>query len=177
MAIAPLDWYEDEATACGALPAPWAGPPALRLVPPVTEPEEAASDEGEADAGRWASGAASAGRGPAVRHGADVASRRASRRASRVRRRRLGLAVLVGALLLGAGLPAAALGGRAADPAAALPGAVPDGSGYVYVVHPGDTLRSIALRLDPAHPATEVRLLAGQVGSDAVVPGEHLHLS
>jgi LysM repeat protein len=51
------------------------------------------------------------------------------------------------------------------------------GHGGVYVVQPGDTLWSIAVRVDPTgDPRPIVDQLAQEVGSDTVVPGEHLTL-
>jgi hypothetical protein len=47
----------------------------------------------------------------------------------------------------------------------------------VYVVQPGDSLWSIAQRLDPSgDPRPIVDQLTGQTGSSTVVPGEHLLL-
>ena len=39
------------------------------------------------------------------------------------------------------------------------------GQGTFYVVHPGDTLQSIATRIAPGDPAPIVRELARQLGS------------
>jgi hypothetical protein len=45
------------------------------------------------------------------------------------------------------------------------------------VVQPGDTLWTIAQRLDPAgDPRATTDALAAQVGGDSVVPGEHIAL-
>ena len=52
---------------------------------------------------------------------------------------------------------------------------LPDGS--LYVVQPGDTLASIAHRINPAgDQAALVRALRTTVGSPVVVPGEHIVL-
>lgn len=80
-------------------------------------------------------------------------------------------------------LPLAALGGHrgagsrgVGAPAGALPAEVRGGAGTFYVVRAGDTLASIAARLDPRHVrATESRL-ASELGSSVVVPGEHVTL-
>ncbi|HLG66821.1 MAG TPA: LysM domain-containing protein [Acidimicrobiales bacterium] len=64
--------------------------------------------------------------------------------------------------------------GQGAPPAASLPVEVAAGAGTYYVVRPGDTLRSIASRLDPGDPARAVAALASVLGSDHVVPGEHV---
>ena len=46
--------------------------------------------------------------------------------------------------------------------------------GQVYVVHSGDTLHSIAARVDSADVAGMMQRLAKEAGSSVVVPGEHL---
>jgi hypothetical protein len=100
--------------------------------------------------------------------------RRVSRRVSpEVRRRRL-LFVLIGLLLLALALPLSGTGGysHATGPALAE-----TGHPVTYVVQPGDTLWSIAQRVEPnADPRPLVARLAAQTGSDTVVPGEHLVL-
>jgi hypothetical protein len=89
----------------------------------------------------------------------------------RVRRRRVVLAVTLGAFVLALlvllALPVRAFGGStlAQDPAA---------PGQEYIVKSGDTIASIAAQADPAHPAVMVQQLAHEVGSTVVVPGEHL---
>jgi nucleoid-associated protein YgaU len=76
--------------------------------------------------------------------------RRLARQAMLARRRRIA-AVLAGAAVFGTlwfGLGALAAAGR--GPAAVpLAGARPVAGGQLYVAHPGDTLWSIALRVDP----------------------------
>ena len=77
---------------------------------------------------------------------------------SGVRRRRLGLAVATVVLLTGLALPVGALGGRSTTgagsdlPASEVAGLIDGGSGVVYVVRPGDSLRSIAAVMDPSDP-------------------------
>jgi hypothetical protein len=68
--------------------------------------------------------------------------------------------------------------GALAVPISGLAGTTPATltAGTVYTVRPGDTLRSIALRLDPGNPKTVVGQLAVETGSDAVVVGEHIRL-
>jgi LysM repeat protein len=98
------------------------------------------------------------------------------RRASSVavRRRAAGLGVVVVALVLLA-LPLRALGAVTVD-GRPTPGAVPAGlaPGSVYVVQAGDTLASIAARVNPAAAPAIARELAVATGASTVVPGEHV---
>ncbi|MGH9294231.1 MAG: LysM peptidoglycan-binding domain-containing protein [Acidimicrobiales bacterium] len=58
-----------------------------------------------------------------------------------------------------------------------LAGSVRSGHGYVYVVRPGDTLWSIASRLQPGgDPRPLVADLESQLGGAALLPGDRLHL-
>ena len=89
-----------------------------------------------------------------------------------VRRRRAALGLVAGAVLVVLALPLGATGGRPLPSRQVLLQA-----GSEYVVRPGDTLWSIATRLDPTgDPRTLVGRLAAETGSDAIVPGEHLRL-
>jgi LysM domain-containing protein len=94
-----------------------------------------------------------------------------------VRRRRvlLGTVAAVFAVLLA--LPWGGAGGRPlATPGPALAGA-PVAHHALYIVQPGDSLWSIAQRLDPgSDPRPVVARLASQAGGDTVVPGERLVL-
>ncbi|MHB8319477.1 MAG: LysM peptidoglycan-binding domain-containing protein [Acidimicrobiales bacterium] len=63
---------------------------------------------------------------------------------------------------------------RGSNPA--LPSVAMPGQGSVYTVRPGDTLRSIARRLDPGSPSVAFVRLENQIGSNVVVPGEHIEL-
>jgi hypothetical protein len=58
------------------------------------------------------------------------------------------------------------------------PNAAPGGlvPGSVYVVHAGDTLRSVARRVQGGDLATIERQLAESVGSSVLVPGEHVDI-
>lgn len=110
---------------------------------------------------------------PMVHPGADVAVRRARRKAAQRRRRGVMLATLAAGLSVGLAVPVATLGG---SPAAAHP-QVSAGTvgGTVYVVRPGDTLWSIASRFDGGgDPRPMAKALARETGSAAIVPGEHL---
>jgi len=89
--------------------------------------------------------------------------------ARRARLRRTGLVVLLAGLLGALAVPMSGLAGT--TPAATLT------PGSTYTVRPGDTLWSIAVRLDPTgNPRTVVGQLAAETGSDTTVVGEHIGL-
>jgi hypothetical protein len=112
----------------------------------------------------------------AYRHGVEVSQRRRARASARVRRRRTVLGLATVGLLVSLALPVSLLGGRPATGADSLPGAMAGGNGIVYVVQAGDTLQSIAARVQPGDPGRLAAQLANQTGSTHVVPGEHLTL-
>jgi hypothetical protein len=90
------------------------------------------------------------------------------------RRRTVGVVVvLVAAVLLA--MPIRALGAVTVA-GQSTPGAVPSGlaPGSVYVVQPGDSIHSIAERINPAERSTIERELATSLGSSTVVPGERV---
>jgi hypothetical protein len=88
-----------------------------------------------------------------------------------VRRRRTLLAV-AGLLVVGLALPLSGTGGRShAAGSASAEHTTP----YVYTVHSGDTLWSIAEAADPtADPRVLVARLAAETGSETVTPGERI---
>ena len=90
-----------------------------------------------------------------------------------VRRRRL-LVAVIAALAIALALPLSGTGGRSH-----ATGSAPAGNGHQveYTVRPGDSLWSIAERVDPSgDPRSLVARLAAQTGSDTVVPGERISL-
>jgi len=88
-----------------------------------------------------------------------------------VRRRRTMLAVL-GLFALGLALPLGGTGGHSHATGSA-PAGTPNA--VAYTVQPGDSLWSIAARVDPsADPRPLVAKLAAQIGSDTVQPGEQI---
>ena len=97
--------------------------------------------------------------------------------AGRARRRRLLLGVAVVGILVALALPWGGAGGHTlATPGPVLAGATVTHHAS-YVVQPGDTLWSIAQRLDPgADPRPIVAELQAQVGSETVQVGQHLQL-
>ena len=106
--------------------------------------------------------------------GTDVAVRRRRRAAGRIRRRRILTGAAVAAALVLLALPLRPLAGR---PLAATTATPPLIAGSEYVVQPGDTLWTIATRLQPsADPRSLVAQLEDETGSDHLVPGEHLRL-
>ncbi len=87
----------------------------------------------------------------------------------RVRRRRVVLAAMVVTLLVLLALPIRSLGGSTLAQAAPA-------QGQEYIVKAGDTLASIATRADPTQAALLAGQLAREVGSNVVVPGEHVFI-
>ena len=90
-----------------------------------------------------------------------------------VRRRRTLLAMMGLALALLA-LPLGGFGGASHTTGSA---SAANAHAVAYTVHAGDTLWSIAERVDPtADPRPMVAQLAAQLGTDTVVPGEQITL-
>lgn len=133
--------------------------PHLRLVgEPVGEPlaEVAREAEGSADM-------------PRVLALVPAGGRPHRRTSAAVRRRRL-LFGVTALIVVGLAFP---VGGtvRPTVGGPSLAGAI----GKVYTVQPGDTLWSIATRIDPAaDPRPLVSRMAAETGSDTVYPGERL---
>jgi hypothetical protein len=90
------------------------------------------------------------------------------------RRRATGVAVTLVAVALLA-LPIRALGAVTLA-GQDTPGAVPAGlaPGSTIVVQSGDTIRSVAMRVNPTDAAQIARALVAEVGSTTLVPGEHV---
>ncbi len=106
-----------------------------------------------------------------ARAGVDVARRRARRAAVRRRRRGVLLGTVASGLVCALALPVSALGGSSG--ARHVHESVV--SEAVYVVQPGDTLWSIALRFDHrGDPRALAAALARETGSAVVVPGERI---
>jgi hypothetical protein len=86
-----------------------------------------------------------------------------------VHRRRLVVAAVVVALLVLLALPIRSLGGSTVGPP------VPT-QGQVYVAQAGDTVRSIAARVEPSNAAALAARLVREAGSNVIVPGEHVFI-
>ncbi len=96
---------------------------------------------------------------------------------TRVRNRRILLVGLTIVMLFLLAIPMPATGGRSVtNPLGSLPTVSIGHSGSYYVVQPGDTLRSIAKRIDSNNPGPVQKALQEEVGSTAIVVGEHIHL-
>lgn len=96
------------------------------------------------------------------------------RRVSPNVRRRRTLGTVMGALLVALALPLSGTGGHSHPTGSAL---AETGGRSVYTVQPGDSLWSIAERMDPsADPRPMIARLASRTGSDTVVPGERIVL-
>jgi nucleoid-associated protein YgaU len=102
-------------------------------------------------------------------------TRRAARRRTSVAvRRRRTLLGVTGLLLIGLALPLSGTGGHSHAAGSAL---AETGKPFVYTVQQGDTLWTIAERVDPSgDPRPLVAKLAAQTGSDTVAPGQKLDL-
>lgn len=91
--------------------------------------------------------------------------------ARQARTRRNAMLITLVGLLTALALPLSWLGGTSG------PQPAPVAAGSTYVVRPGDTLWSIAERLDPTgNPVALVQRMAAETGSSTVVVGEHIVL-
>jgi len=121
-------------------------------------------------------------REPPVRAGAQAATAGHRRQASvQRRRRRLALGTLLVGALVALTLPVSAIGGRPAAPSGnALAGVGPSRTAEaVYIVRPGDTLASIATRIDPRNRAAAGALataIESELGTSSVSAGEQIVL-
>ncbi len=94
------------------------------------------------------------------------------RRTSPEVRRRRTLVAVIGLALIALALPLSGTGGRSHATGSA---SVEIGAKTVYTVQQGDSLWSIAERVQPtADPRPLVAELAKETGSDSVVPGERI---
>jgi len=111
------------------------------------------------------------------RLGLDIEQRRSLRASRRVIRRRIIAAIVAVMAVVALILPLSALG-TVTISGQATPGGTPAGlaDGSVYVVHPGDTLQGIANQINPAQAQNLAQKMAQEVGSNTVVPGEHIVL-
>jgi hypothetical protein len=91
------------------------------------------------------------------------------------RRRRAGGVVIALAAVVLLALPLRALGAVTLA-GQATPDGVPSGlaPGTTIVVQPGDTIHSVAMRVNPHDVAQIARALVAEVGSTTLVPGEHV---
>ncbi len=102
------------------------------------------------------------------------AARDRGRRTSAAVRRRRTLVAAIAIFVVALALPLSGTGGHSHATGSAP---AETGAGVAYTVQPGDTLWTIAERVDPtADPRPLVARLAAQTGSDSVVPGEHIDL-
>ena len=110
-----------------------------------------------------------------LRAGVPVSVRRAARERMLRRRRRASLVAAVVVSLVILAWPGHAFGGVTGTGAASdtsLGASL--SSGMVYVVQNGDSLTSVAEKVDPSHVATVRLALERELGSRVVVPGEHV---
>jgi hypothetical protein len=87
----------------------------------------------------------------------------------RVHRRRMVVGAVAVILLVLLALPIRSFGGSTLAQAAPA-------QGQDYIVKAGDTLASIATRVDPAHASSLTGQLARETGTSRVVPGEHIFI-
>ncbi|HWD24412.1 MAG TPA: LysM peptidoglycan-binding domain-containing protein [Acidimicrobiales bacterium] len=112
-----------------------------------------------------------------IRTGARIASidQRRRRRAILARRRRLAALFASIAILLATWGAVSALAGTSQRHLVSLPDSYATATGAIYTVQPGDTVWSIASRLDPSgDPRPLVSQIDGHLHGGAIVPGERI---
>ena len=110
-----------------------------------------------------------------LRQGVPVSRRRAARARMLRRRRRFMLGVAAVVTLVVLAWPGHAFGGVIGAGVLSDQGADNTlGAGQVYVVQPGDSVRSIAQLVNAENPAAARRALVAELHSSVVVPGEHV---
>lgn len=110
-----------------------------------------------------------------LRTGVSVSVRRAARERMLRRRRRASVLFAAVVSLVILAWPGHAFGGVTGTGVSAdtsIHAAL--SSGMVYVIQDGDSLTSVAKKIDPAHVATVRDALVHELGSRFVVPGEHV---
>lgn len=110
-----------------------------------------------------------------LKFGRSLAQRREMRsRMMRRRRRSLVIALLLGGLYILAQSGPAFGGVTGSGPPTDLADSSVLASGMNYIVQPGDTVHSIAKAMNPVDPKTARTELESTLGSQVVVPGEHI---
>jgi len=112
-----------------------------------------------------------------IRVGARITSidQRRRRRAILARRRRLAALFTSAAILTATWGAVDALAGTRPSHLVTLPGSHRIAGGAIYTVHPGDTVWSIATRLDPTgDPRPLVANIVAHLHGGAIVPGEEI---
>ena len=112
-----------------------------------------------------------------VSRGIDVTERRRIRAAKRTKKRRIAAIVAGSAVAVLLALPLSSIGTVTLS-GQSTPGGAPSGlaDGSIYVVHEGDTLASIAHRINPALEGALSAQMAKAIGSSTIVPGEQIQL-
>jgi hypothetical protein len=99
------------------------------------------------------------------------------RRERLARRRNLSALAVSAVILLATWGVSGVLAGLRADHLVTIPGARPMAGGYLYTVEPGDTVWSIATRLDPSgDPRPLVAQIDAHLHGSSIVPGEQIEI-
>lgn len=111
----------------------------------------------------------------AIRKGLPIAYRQARRRARRSMLKKL---AIIGFITLALGALTSTSHAFGGVTGTGLPSEEATSSvwasGELYVVQPGDTINSIALKFNSVHPAIAKRAIEGEIKSTVVLPGEHI---